>query len=125
MKGRLGLVFTYSTKQHAGPDILEFMKKFKGAFVRVPLGPFQTPHESRMAYSQFLLSRKPALAPTWRRSEDDRLRVEQVFLWLHHKIHGVPSYFDLAEEVIKMSVDLGVLVLADDETILRQQWNGK
>jgi hypothetical protein len=124
-KGRLGLAFTYSTKQHAGPDILEFMKKYKGAFVREPLGPFQAPHESRMAYSQFLLSRKPALAPTWRRSEDDRLRVEKAFLALHEKIHGVPSYFDQAEEVIKLSADFGVLVPADDETILRQQWNGK
>jgi CHAT domain len=125
VKGRLGMAFTYSTKQHAGPDILKFMTDFRGAFVRQPLGPFQTPHESRMAYSQFLLSRKPALAPTWRRSEDDRQRVEAAYLALHEKIHGVPSYFDQAEEVIKLSVAFGVLVPADDETILRTQWNGK
>lgn len=125
VNGRLGLAFTYSTKQDAGPDILKFMTEFKGVFVKQSLGPFQPPHESCMAYAQFLLSRKPALAPTWKRSEDDRQRVETAFQMLHEKIQGVPSYFDLAEDTIKTSVAYRVLVPADDETILRTQWNGK
>jgi hypothetical protein len=121
----IGLAFTYSTRQQVGQDILQYMNEKKGAFLRQSLRPFQTPHESRMAYSQWLLLRKPPLAPTWLRSEDDRKRVDIVFSWLHEKIHGIPSYFDQAEEAVKKSEELLVLVPADDETILRQQWTGK
>src|SRR4030095_5535485 len=110
---------TYSTRLNAGPDIMDYLKDQRDAFVYEPLRPFKDPVESRLAYSQLMLSRKPPLAPSWRAEWEPPLEV--MFKVLHERIKGVPSFFDLAEQNISDALQYGFLVEADDEQIMRQQ----
>ncbi len=117
--GRAAVAFTYSTRLNAGPDIMDYLKDQRDAFVYEPLRPFKDPVESRLAYSQLMLSRKPPLAPSWR--SDWKPQLDVLFKVLHERIKGVPSFFDLAEQNISDALAYGFLVEADDDQIMRQQ----
>ena len=117
--GRAAVAFTYSTRLSAGPDIMEYLKDQRDAFVYEPLRPFKDPVESRLAYSQLMLSRTPPLATSWQ--SDHRRQHEILFKLLHQNIKGIPSFFDLAESQINAALEYGFLVVADDDQIMRQQ----
>lgn len=117
--GRAAVAFTYSTRINAGPDIMDYLKDQRDAFVYEPLRPFKDPVESRLAYSQLMLSRKPPLAPSWQ--SDHRVQHDILFKLLHDNIKGVPSFFDLAESQINTALAYGFLVEADDDQIMSQQ----
>jgi hypothetical protein len=109
------VVFTYSTKSDRGGEIMNFIRD-KRAIEKVPLGPFEDPWETRLSYAQMLLARPEPLAPTWH--PDQRGYVDIFFEMLHAKVKGVPSFFDLAEDIIHASRKYKVLVDADDRAII-------
>jgi hypothetical protein len=115
--GRAALAFSYSTLQDAGPDIAAFIKDNRRAFAIESLRPFQSPVESRLAYTQFMLARSQPLAPSAQKEFAEQ--VDVMFRYLHQEIRGVPSFFELGEQYFKMGRDLSVFVQADDERIIR------
>jgi hypothetical protein len=114
-RGRAATVFTYSTRAGRGAELLGLIKA-RNAIQRLTLQPFQEPTESRLAYAQMMLSREKPLAPSSLFEKRDH--VEKMFGRMHKRILGVPSFFDLAEDIIGLSKDFDVLVDADDQAII-------
>lgn len=116
MGGRVALAFSYSTMPDAGPEIAEYIKDNRRAFAIESLRPFQSPAESRLAYTQFMLARQAPLAPSAR--QDHAPQLDVMFKYLHDRIRGVPSFFALGEQTITLGRDLGLFVDADDEKLI-------
>lgn len=115
---RAALAFTYSTRSKSGPDVAEHIKANLRGFVHEPLRPFRGPVESRLAYTQMLLARRPPLAPSSR--VEAKALVDRFFEFCHTKVLGVPSLFSLSEDTIEYCTGT-VLLDADDERILRER----
>jgi hypothetical protein len=115
---RAALAFTYSTRSKSGPDVAEHIKANLRGFVHEPLRPFRGPVESRLAYTQMLLARRPPLVPSSR--VEAKALVDRFFEFCHKKVLGVPSLFSLSEDTIDYCTGT-VLLDADDERILKEQ----
>jgi len=115
MAGHVALIFSYSTMLDAGPDIAAYINDNRRAFTTESLRPFQSPVESRLAYTQFMLARQMPLAPSPSKEHADQ--VDIMFNALHRSVRGVPSFFALGEQTISLGQELGFFVDADDEKI--------
>jgi hypothetical protein len=110
-------IFTYSTRDKAGPKILVALQERSGEFRRENLLAFQKPTEARLAYRQYLLSQN--LAPT-----ADRKKRGDVDMWfgaMDRMVQGVPSFLGDIQREIEMAQLFHVLLVADDETIIRER----
>lgn len=115
------MVFTYSSVNVSGNGftaITEFIKNSsKYIFGNLPLQRISDPHEEKLAYCQYLLSREEPLAVSWRseKSED----VGHLFNVLRSTIKGVPSMFGDPQlhAVLSFAKLSKILVDADDEVI--------
>lgn len=115
------MVFTYSSVGVAGgglPAIRDFINgSGKYIFDNLPLQRISDPHEEKLAYCQYLLSRKQPLAVSWRSDKSDLVKV--LFDQMRTRIKGVPSMFGDSEVQGALNFAKGVDVLldADDERI--------
>ncbi|HYR91263.1 MAG TPA: CHAT domain-containing protein [Terriglobia bacterium] len=113
------LVFTYSSKIKAGPDISKFLSEHSSGVYKEMLLPFQRPTESRLAYGQYLMSQTPPLSPTWQMDKNEF--VSTFFDSMHDVVQGIPSRLDNFMGQIKFSRDLKLLIESDDEAILKKR----
>jgi hypothetical protein len=115
------MIFTYSiVGRVAGGEIIkEFIKSSgKHIFDNLSLSRISDPHEEKLAYCQYLLSRDPPLAVNW--SSDQKARVNNLFTIMRKRIMGVPSLFSdqQIQGVVSIYYMDNVLLDADDERIL-------
>jgi hypothetical protein len=110
------LVFTYSTHEKAGPEIVQFLADNSSKFEWRPLTRFGQ-EERRSVYRQSLLSRKlvatakPAL----------QKMVETMYGRFEKLTQGIPSYLRLPklEDQLEVDIDNEVLITSDDAAIIR------
>jgi hypothetical protein len=94
------LVISYVTRGDIGDKIQEEIKKRSKFFRREALQPFRGKVESRLAYTQFLLTREPPYVINAR--ADKRKAVEDYFVEVHREIRGIPYY--LYQEEMKRCI---------------------
>jgi hypothetical protein len=115
------MIFTYSiVGRTAGGEIIKayINKSGKYIFDNLSLSRISDPHEEKLAYCQYLLSRDPPLAVNWR--SDKSKEVKELLEVMREKIKGVPSLFKDGELglVFRFARGTEVLLEADDEHIL-------
>ena len=118
------LIFTYSQHDKDGGEIpaartiKNFLKNKAGLVSPMELRPIECKEEQRLAYSQYLLTRKPPLAMTV--APAYRTHAELFFKTAQKIIKGVPSRFEDARLLpsIETFLEERILVEADDEEIL-------
>ena len=115
------LVFTYSAFPVPEPQALAEIEKFvgRGKYVtKKDLQRFREPYEARLAYSQYILTRKN-LTVNWLSTK--RQDVEIFYQRLHKNIAGIPKrlYGERVDEAIEFAFDMKTLLDADDEKIMQ------
>jgi hypothetical protein len=118
------VAFTYSQHDKTGAEtsvartVRNFLKAKAELVVPVELRPIESAEEQRLAYSQFLLTRKPPLAINTEHALRDH--ADFFFEIACGMIRGVPSRFDHKDLNIPVEKSLTrkVLLEADDEQIL-------
>jgi hypothetical protein len=117
------VIFTYSRYDQGNievsvaPHIKEFLKVKSALVMPLELSPIQNIEERRLAYTQYLLTRK-SLAPSVERSQ--RKFVAAFFEAADETIKGVPSRFERTqlETAMRFGKLAGTLLEANDEHIL-------
>lgn len=116
------VVFTYSAFVDTDPRALSDIDAFvaRGKYVaKTDLLRFDPPHETRLAYSQYLLSRKQPLTVNWVSAK--RTYVEVFFKHLHRHVSGVPLKLynnTLAEAIISFATEEETLLDATADLML-------
>lgn len=120
------VIFTYSafvSQNEPEPAAITDIDGFvnRGKYVsKTDLQRFAAPHEARLAYSQFLLSREKPLTANW--VSNKRSDVEVFFKHLHRHVAGVPLKLynnSDANSVIEYAADTDTLLDATAETMLK------
>jgi hypothetical protein len=110
------VVFTYSTREKAGPQIVNFIRQNSSKFLVHALERFQKGEERTMAYRQSLLSRKlvPSSDPSF------QTFVGNIFKRFDTLTEGIPSYLLIDKLASQLEADIvnEFLVTADDSAIL-------
>jgi hypothetical protein len=114
------LIVAYSSvdvRSNALPVIKDFAKSKH--VIEILLNRFSDEHEEKLAYCQYLLSRKQPLAVNMRSEYSKNVQV--LFKQLRRIVEGVPSRLteELLNHVLVYAKDLDTLLEADDETIFR------
>jgi hypothetical protein len=98
------LIVSYVTRGEIGAKIQEEIKKKSKFFRRETLQPFRERVESRLAYTQFLLTRDPPYVINARGEKKDK--VEEYFGEIHRAIRGIPYY--LYQREMELCIRFGV-----------------
>jgi len=86
-----------------------------------------SPAEDELPYRQYLLSWKPMLIL----DAEDEQRKARFFNGLHSRVQGVPSRLSSEDknyrvkDWVEASRDLGFLIVADDDEVLKAMGKGK
>jgi len=109
------LVISYLTRGDSGGRVQKAIKDKSGLIKRKNLDRFLEPVETRLAYTQYLLSMEPPHLVSSRLEK--RKAVEDFFQIMHKYVQGVPSYLenDRLDGLIEFTITQGMLKLAGPE----------